>query len=225
VTEPTPPVTEPTPPVTPASSILLGVTGRADAAKQYMTLSWSGAQGASVDVYRDGVFLTIQANDGRYANSRNLPGSSQYTYKVCQAGTTVCSNVATVQFGGAPPPPVTSSTPPVTTDPVPPVPADPDPVPPVTQPTEAPVSGGTPAAIVLQVTGRSEQGRHYMTLTWSGAKGTTVDVHRNSTKKKNTENDRRYVNVRTSKTAATYVYKVCEKNSSTCSKSVSISVK
>jgi hypothetical protein len=57
-----------------------------DATKQYMALTWTGAAGATVDVYRDGVFLRNELNDGRYTNSRNLPGASQYTYKVCQAG-------------------------------------------------------------------------------------------------------------------------------------------
>ncbi|MEA2725394.1 MAG: hypothetical protein QOH59_3165, partial [Gemmatimonadales bacterium] len=90
-------VTVATPP-----SIVLSVTGSVDATKQYMALKWSGAQGASVDVYRNGVFLKTDTNDGKYTNSRSLPGASQYTYKVCQAATTVCSNEATVQFGAPP---------------------------------------------------------------------------------------------------------------------------
>jgi hypothetical protein len=77
---------------------VLAVTGRVDATKQYMMLTWTGAQGATVDVYRDGVFTKNELNDGKYTNSRNLPGASQYTYKVCQAGTAVCSNNATVVF-------------------------------------------------------------------------------------------------------------------------------
>ena len=93
-------VTAPAPP--PAPSILLNVTGWVDATKQYMALIWTGGTGATVDVYRNGVFLRSETNDGRYTNSRNLPGSSQYTYKVCQAGTTICSNEATVVFGGEP---------------------------------------------------------------------------------------------------------------------------
>jgi hypothetical protein len=65
-----------------------------------------------------------------------------------------------------------------------------------------------------------------MRLTWSGAKGSSVDVYRDGTgRMKNTENDGKYVNAFPAKRAATYVYKVCEKNSSTCSESVSVSVK
>jgi hypothetical protein len=74
------------------------VTGRTDATKQYMTLSWTGAAGSNVDVYRNGAFLTATVNDGHYTNSRSLPGSPSYTYKVCQTGSTVCSNEATVTF-------------------------------------------------------------------------------------------------------------------------------
>jgi PKD repeat protein len=96
-------VTAPAPP--PAPSIVLNVKGWVDATKQYMALTWTGATGATVDVYRNGVFLRSETNDGKDTNSRNLPGASQYTYKVCQAGTAVCSNNATVVFGGGSPPP------------------------------------------------------------------------------------------------------------------------
>jgi PKD repeat protein len=90
--------------VTAPSTIALSVAGRVDATKQYMTLTWTGASGATVDVYRDGALLRNELNDGRYTNSRNLPGASQYTYKVCQAGTTICSNDAKVTFGTSAPP-------------------------------------------------------------------------------------------------------------------------
>lgn len=84
----------------PASSIVLTVTGRTEATHQYMTLKWSGAQGAMVDIYRTppGKLWGKTANDGQWINSRLLPGSPSYTYKVCQTGSTVCSNEATVKF-------------------------------------------------------------------------------------------------------------------------------
>jgi hypothetical protein len=85
-------------PVSSPSSIVLKVAGRVDATKQYMMLTWTGARAATVDVYRNGVFWKNQLNDGRYTNSRYLPGSSRYTYKVCEVGTTTCSNEATVVF-------------------------------------------------------------------------------------------------------------------------------
>jgi PKD repeat protein len=90
--------------VTTSSSIVLNVRGWVDATKQYMALTWSGATGATVDVYRDGVFLRNELNDGKYTNSRNLPGAKQYVYKVCQTGTTICSNDAIVTFETSSPP-------------------------------------------------------------------------------------------------------------------------
>jgi PKD repeat protein len=83
----------------PKTAITLTVTGRTDATKQYMTLRWSGAKGSYVSVYRDGrLWLLKTLNDGFWVNSRALPGAPSYTYKVCQVGTTICSNLATVRF-------------------------------------------------------------------------------------------------------------------------------
>jgi hypothetical protein len=84
--------------VPPPSSISLTVSGRTDATKQYMTLRWTGAGGATVDVYRNGSRITNTANDGYYVNSRTFQGAVTYVYKVCQAGSSVCSNEASVTF-------------------------------------------------------------------------------------------------------------------------------
>jgi PKD repeat protein len=81
-----------------ASPIALTVSGRSDATKQYMTLDWTGATGPSVDVYRNGPFLTATPNDGHYVNGRTFQGAATYTYKVCQTGTSTCSNEATAVF-------------------------------------------------------------------------------------------------------------------------------
>jgi hypothetical protein len=81
-----------------STRIPLTVTGRVDATKQYMTLIWSGARGTTVDVYRNGILLRQEANDGQFINSRLLPGANKYTYRVCELGTNVCSNDATVVF-------------------------------------------------------------------------------------------------------------------------------
>ncbi|HEX7336767.1 MAG TPA: PKD domain-containing protein, partial [Gemmatimonadales bacterium] len=79
-------------------TIVLSVTSRSDATTQYMVLTWSGASGAMVDVYRNGALLKTTENDGKYTNTRTYSGAASYTYKVCQAGTTVCSNEAAVVF-------------------------------------------------------------------------------------------------------------------------------
>lgn len=61
-----------------------------------MTLTWTGATGIMVDVYRNGVLLTVTENDEKYVNSRKFIGQATYRYKVCQTGTATCSNEATV---------------------------------------------------------------------------------------------------------------------------------
>jgi hypothetical protein len=86
------------PPPPPATSIVLTASGRTDGTTQYMTLDWTGARGTSVDVYRNGALISRTANDGHYVNSRAFSGPATYTYKVCETGTTVCSNQQTVVF-------------------------------------------------------------------------------------------------------------------------------
>ncbi|MEO8089441.1 MAG: galactose oxidase-like domain-containing protein [Gemmatimonadales bacterium] len=92
-------VSEPPPP-----SISLTATGKQDGAVQYMTLRWSGATGTMVDIYRNGARLRTTANDGSDSNGRTFSGNVTYVFRVCAAGTTTCSNDATVTFGSAPPP-------------------------------------------------------------------------------------------------------------------------
>jgi len=81
-----------------SSSIVLNVSGRVDATRQYMALTWTGASGTTVNVFRNGPLLTNTENDGKYTNSRAFTGSATYTYKICQVGSSVCSNEATVTF-------------------------------------------------------------------------------------------------------------------------------
>jgi hypothetical protein len=84
--------------VTFSSSIRLTATGRQEGAVQYMSLKWTGATGAKVDIYRNGARLRTTANDGSDTNGRTFQGAATYVFKVCQAGSTVCSNQATVVF-------------------------------------------------------------------------------------------------------------------------------
>ncbi|MEX0748333.1 MAG: S8 family serine peptidase, partial [Rhodothermales bacterium] len=65
---------------------------------QHADLSWSGATSASVDVYRNGAKVATTANDGAYTDNIGAKGGGSYTYKVCDAGTTTCSNNAAVTF-------------------------------------------------------------------------------------------------------------------------------
>jgi hypothetical protein len=86
---------EENPPATGNSTIKLKVSGRAESKRHRLTLTWSGASGRRVDVYRNGSFLKTTENDSRYTNLRYFTGratASTYVYKVCERGKTRCSN-------------------------------------------------------------------------------------------------------------------------------------
>ena len=65
---------------------------------QTVRLTWSGATSANIDVYRDGVLIATTPDDGQYDDSTGDTGRARYTYQVCEAGTQICSNEATVTF-------------------------------------------------------------------------------------------------------------------------------
>ena len=79
----------------PAASITLTATKRSGGGTKAVDLAWSGATGASVDVFRNGAKLVTTANDGAYTDTVS---KGTYRYKVCAAGTTTCSNEASVTF-------------------------------------------------------------------------------------------------------------------------------
>ena len=78
--------------------ITLSASGYKVKGSQTVDLSWSGAAATSVDVYRDGTRIATTANDGAYTDAINRKGGGSYVYRVCDAGTTTCSNNATVTF-------------------------------------------------------------------------------------------------------------------------------
>jgi extracellular elastinolytic metalloproteinase len=86
-----------TPP--PTDVITLSTRGYRQANKPRVELTWSGSSATSVDVYRNNSRITTTANDGVHVDtglSRNATGT--FTYKVCNAGTTTCSNNSSVSF-------------------------------------------------------------------------------------------------------------------------------
>jgi hypothetical protein len=64
-------------------------------------LAWSGISAHRADVYRNGSRLVATKNTGSYNDK--LPGgaSGTFSYKVCAAGTSTCSQIVSVQIGGA----------------------------------------------------------------------------------------------------------------------------
>ena len=81
-----------------SAGITLSAMGHKVKGVQYADLAWSGATGAAVDVYRNGVPIATTANDGAYPDNINKKGGGSYTYRVCEAGTSTCSNDATIVF-------------------------------------------------------------------------------------------------------------------------------
>ncbi len=82
-----------------AAAIDLSVQGYKVKGAQSAALSWSGALGGSVDIYRDGSLLRGSvANSGSYTDNINSKGSGSYAYEVCEAGSTSCSNAVSVVF-------------------------------------------------------------------------------------------------------------------------------
>lgn len=79
-------------------TISLSATGHKIKGIQHADLTWSDATTTNVDVYRDGLIIATTANDGTYTDNIGNRGGGSYTYKVCEEGTTTCSNEATVTF-------------------------------------------------------------------------------------------------------------------------------
>jgi len=87
-------VSEPT-----SGGISLSALGYKDRGLQKTDLTWAGANSTNVDVYRDGGLIAAGTpNDGTYTDPINERGSATYTYEVCEAGTSTCSNTVTVIF-------------------------------------------------------------------------------------------------------------------------------
>lgn len=82
----------------PSSSISLTATGYRLKQGPRVDLSWSGATSSSVDIYRNGTKITTTANDGTNSDSPGRKTSGTVMYKVCDAGTSSCSNTASVIF-------------------------------------------------------------------------------------------------------------------------------
>lgn len=79
------------------SAIQLSASGYKVKGKQKADLTWSGASGSAVDVYRDGELITSTQNDGFFTDNIDVKGGGvSYTYLICDLSN--CSIEATVVF-------------------------------------------------------------------------------------------------------------------------------
>ena len=76
----------------------LTVTGKVQGGRPKTTLTWSGATGANVDVYRNSAVIATTANDGSHTDQLAKNTHGTFTYKVCNAGTSTCSNDASITY-------------------------------------------------------------------------------------------------------------------------------
>jgi hypothetical protein len=83
---------------TSATAFTLSARGSKTKGKQVVSLSWKGASGSGVDVYRNGSLVATVANTGAYTDNTGMAGKATYTYQVCNAGTSTCSATASVRF-------------------------------------------------------------------------------------------------------------------------------
>lgn len=66
--------------------------------QQKADLNWTGLEAASIDVYRNGSRILTTGNTGALTDSIGNKGNGSYTYKVCEAATSTCSNEASIRF-------------------------------------------------------------------------------------------------------------------------------
>ena len=80
------------------ASITLSVAGYKIKGVQQADLTWSGATSSTIDVFRNDVKITTTENDGAHTDNIGSRGGGSYVYKICEAGSTTCSNQVTVTF-------------------------------------------------------------------------------------------------------------------------------
>ncbi len=83
---------------TQTGAIDLRALGRKVGGINTVRLTWTGATSNNVDVNRDGIVIATVPNTGTYIDSTGDTGRARYTYAVCEAGTSTCSNEVTVRF-------------------------------------------------------------------------------------------------------------------------------
>lgn len=84
--------------------------------------------------------------------------------------------------------------------------------------TVTPPTGGD---ITANATVGYAKGKHQVTITWSGASTSTVDIYRDGSFRTNTNNDGSYTEA--FKRSGTYTYKVCDQGTNNCSADVTVS--
>ena len=80
-----------------AAAISLTASGYKVKGKHHIDLVWSGASG-NVDIVRDGSIIAGGGPSGSYTDNTGNKGGRTYVYRVCETGTTTCSDDQVVVF-------------------------------------------------------------------------------------------------------------------------------
>lgn len=78
--------------------LILTAVGYRQKGKHTIDLSWSGTTATEVDLFLNGSILGTFTNDGTYTYSTDIRGHGSYTFRVCEAGTSVCSREENVSY-------------------------------------------------------------------------------------------------------------------------------
>jgi serine protease len=78
--------------------ITLTASGYKIKGKKYVDLTWLGATSTNVDIYRNGSRYTTTVNDGAHTVGSLGSGGGSDTFKICEAGTNICSNQVTISW-------------------------------------------------------------------------------------------------------------------------------
>ena len=82
----------------PTGDFTLSVSAYKTRGIQTADQTWTGATSTNVDVYFNGDAVATTANDGFHTHSTGTRGGGSGTYRVCEAGTSTCSNDATANW-------------------------------------------------------------------------------------------------------------------------------
>jgi lysyl endopeptidase len=81
-----------------SASIILSLQQIKSKGVKYVKLTWTGAVGTNVNIYRNGSLLVTTTNDGEYTDDLGKRPSGTYTYKVCETDASACSNEPSVTY-------------------------------------------------------------------------------------------------------------------------------
>lgn len=86
--------------LSPPPPAAIGISLRGSRSSNTLTvdISWSGATGSYVDIYRNGVRIASTPNDGHYRDALRVKGGGTVSYRVCLSGSTTCSGTATMNY-------------------------------------------------------------------------------------------------------------------------------